>query len=661
MKTIDKEKAAFSIFCALLFFSIISGVLASTNLATTSIKQMILLAHSAIGIILIYFAVKYTIIHFRRTIGIRKVWASITGMLTLIVTAAYSSFSLYYLLPPTKALITLLHQKGYLLLITLTTIHYLTAISKNKIGKIKKTYTPSSLLQATKITTLVIFILTPIIFALNHFTPTADEAFTHVTDYNYNYGDNPFWPSQTTTPSQNFIAENYIGNSLKCASCHQEIYQQWQSSAHKHAADDPAYVTNINLLANNKGIEATRYCEGCHAPIALLSGRLTSGGKHGGISGTMGNSEGVSCLSCHNIQSVNNLNGVGSYNYTPHKPYLFEQAKSRALQKIHNWIVKASPSQHILDMGRPALRTAKHCSTCHTQFMDKELNNWGWVKMQDEYAAWSQSAYSGNNDQSYSNQKKTLCQDCHMPLEESSDPSANSDGLIRSHRFIGANTMLATINNDQIQLNKTIEFLRRNKLKVTIEKPHRKSAVQASETINESIRNPNEGPHYHYIGENIQFSIAVSNIGVGHNFPGGTADINEPWLEVKATDASGETVYHSGFIDSEGYVDPSAHKYVSRPVDRHGNEVWKHDLFNMIGNTYKNTIAAGSTDIVAYSFDIPTWAKSPLLITATLKYRKLNNKYAKWALKEKYTKLPIVDMSIDSISIPLKIENPVIQ
>lgn len=660
MNTIDKEKTAFGTFGTLILLSVVSGFILATDIAPTAVKQLLLLAHSAMGIIFIYYCIKYIKIHFKRTLGIRKIWASISGMLALIITAAYTAFSLHYLLPPAETHITFIHKKGYLLLITLIFIHYLVAMLKKKNGRTQKSYTPSIMTKSFQKTALVAGILVVTLLIIDQLT-VKHKTFITIDDYNYNYGENPFWPSQTTTPSQQFIAEKYIGNSQKCANCHQEIYQQWQSSAHKHAADDPTYVTNINLLAQNKGIEATRYCEGCHAPIALLSGKLTAGGKHGGITGTMGNNEGVSCLSCHNIQKVNNLNGVGSYHYTPHKPYIFSLTENSLLQKINQWAIKASPEQHIKDMGRPILRTAKHCSTCHTQFMDKELNNWGWVKMQDEYAAWSKSAFSGNNNQPFSNQSKVICQDCHMPLEKASDPSANTDGLIRSHRFLGANTMLATMNNDKVQLDKTIEFLRKNKLKVTIEKPHRKSAVQSTETINEGIRNPNEGPHYHYIGEEIEFAIAVANIGVGHNFPGGTADINEPWLEVKATDASGETIYHSGFVDPQGFVDPSAHKYVSRPVDRHGNEVWKHDLFNMIGNTYKNTIASGSTDIVKYSFNIPIWAKSPLLITATLKYRKLNNRYAKWALKEKYTELPVVDMSVDSISVPLKIETPVIQ
>ena len=58
-----------------------------------------------------------------------------------------------------------------------------------------------------------------------------------------------------------------------------------------------------------------------------------------------------------------------------------------------------------------------------------------------------------------------------------------------------------------------------------------------------------------------------------------------------------------------------------------------------------------------YSFNVPNWAKGPLVINATLKYRKLNERYARWALKEQYQPIPIIDVARDSLAIPLKIRS----
>jgi len=51
--------------------------------------------------------------------------------------------------------------------------------------------------------------------------------------------------------------------------------------------------------------------------------------------------------------------------------------------------------------------------------------------------------------------------------------------------------------------------------------------------------------------------------------------------------------------------------------------------------------------------------QSPLTITAVLKYRKFNQRYAKWALGDKYRELPIVDVARHSLLVPVREQPPV--
>ena len=39
------------------------------------------------------------------------------------------------------------------------------------------------------------------------------------------------------------------------------------------------YLKNVQLLIDQKGIAYSRHCEGCHNPIALISGVLTKASK----------------------------------------------------------------------------------------------------------------------------------------------------------------------------------------------------------------------------------------------------------------------------------------------------------------------------------------------------------------------------------------------
>jgi hypothetical protein len=404
---------------------------------------------------------------------------------------------------------------------------------------------------------------------------------------------------------------------------------------------------------------ATRYCEGCHAPIALLSGQLTEGGAHGGIPNTPAHIEGVSCLTCHGIDKIIHLRGVGSYRFTPPHDYLFANRSGVLSTKIHNLLIRIHPQEHRQNMARTVLASPQLCGTCHAQFMDKEVNGWGWVTMQDDYTAWLNSPYSRQKEQAFSHQEVTRCQDCHMPLVPGVDPSADTRGFVRSHRFPGANTAIPWLNRDKEQLQVVRDFLRAGKVRIDIDEPRKVEATRSGEYVERQARLETEAPYYFDLGKTARIKVSVINLLVGHHFPGGTIDINEAWIAFRVVDAQNQLVYESGHLLASGAVDPRAYIYRSIPVDRKGQHVWRHDLFNMIGNSYENTIPAGGTDITEYRFTIPYWIKSPLTASAVVRYRKLNIRYARWALQDDGIELPIVDMARDAITIPVRYKSEV--
>lgn len=660
-----KESSLLTLLLSLIVVCLLSGGYALLASHST-LAQVNVLLHVVAGVALTAAFVFYLAAHFKRALGIRKPAVVVTGFIATVIIAIYLYTGWILAISghtESGRQIGLWHAYGALALVAFILLHFLLhkflKYRTRRDNKSIKTYDASTLRHTGIAIGAYIFLVTAFTLGYNFFdAPLSVDPLTKT--YDYSYGPKPFWPSQTETSTGTFIHEKEIAGSEQCAACHQGIAKQWYSSIHRQAASDPTYVRNVTLLNSKKGIAATRYCEGCHAPIALLTGQLTPGGKHAGIAGTTAHIEGVGCLGCHGISDTVHLNGVASYVYTPPEPYLFGYSENSVLRGINQYITKISAEQHRVDMSAPVLSDPRHCATCHAQFMDKDMNGWGWVKMQDDYSAWLNSPYSQQHEQAFAAGDVTRCHDCHMPLVQSSDPSANADGMVRSHRFLAANTMAPFLSGDKEHLRKTQEFLQSNKMRVTIEKPNRPDAIQSSLNIQEDLRFHSETPYYYYLGEDITLEVVVSNVGVGHDFPGGTADINEPWIELLVKDAAGETVFHSGFINADGSLDSEAHAYVSKKVDRHGNLVWKHDLFNMTGEAYKNVIKAGQSDVAKYTFAVPAWVKGPLIATATLKYRKLNNRYARWALEEKYRDLPITDMARDSLVIDIYKEKKVL-
>lgn len=666
-KLLSQERQITPVTSAVILACALTGLITYFFNHHSVLLQWTVLFHLLTGVFCSLVLMPYFVVHFKRTLGFRRPSLIASGLLSLLlfVLFIYSGWHvLWFGQKENQSWIYWLHVLSSIVFIAILILHI--ALHIIRLPQKRKTRSepklpsiPSSTGKTVFVFNIVIFVF--IVFATQLYQANQNEYSSTpiVKDYQAAYGNHPFRPSQTETANHTFIDERQIANSAKCASCHQEVTQQWIASAHKEAASDQTYVTNINLLADKKGIAATRYCEGCHAPIALLTGQLSLGGKHGGIANTPANTEGIACMGCHGIVSLPHLKGVASYEFKAAEAYLFSNSENAWLTRIQNLLIRVKPHQHKRDLGNPLLKDPKICASCHSQFMDKSMNDWGWVKMQDEYTAWAKGPFSKHNNSQFSNNEVARCQDCHMPLVTANDPSANSNGKVRSHHFYGANTLLPALRGDKTHLDATIRFLQSNKMRVSIDKPKRKNTLQSTHSIDEAIRQYEEAPHYYYLGEKAEIQVIISNTGVGHDFPGGSIDINQAWVEFLVMDAAGDTVFSSGLVSDDNYVDPGAYFYRSLPVDRKGQLVWQHDLFNMIGESFKRVIKAGESDIISYSFPIPAWTKSPITISASLKYRKLNERYAKWALKDKYITIPIVNMGWDSLNIPIKIRKEV--
>lgn len=665
---LGREQRTITLTFALLICAAITGFSTYFVNGFSTWQQWSSLIHSANGIVLAFAIAPYIWHHFRRTLGYRRPLVTLSGLLAVsIVLGLMASGIKIALFGRTESSSWIYETHVYtafsflLLFFIHALLHTITFPEKRKKSGSRK-FASFDRVKVINLFSVSIFSFIIIMLGslLAKFTPSPFGSEPAAKNYTYQYGEHPFRPSQTETYHDNFIDPKEIYRSHNCATCHEEIATQWRSSAHKQAASDPTYVTNVSLLAKNMGIAATRYCEGCHAPGALLTGELSQGGEHGGIVDTPAHVEGVGCLGCHGISKITHLKGVASYEYTQPSRYLFTGYENPLANTLRNFLIESNPKMHRQEMGSEFQKQPQVCATCHTQFMDKDMNNWGWVKMQDEYSAWLDSHFSQQTNQVFSESSITRCQDCHMPLVKTNDPASDKNGMSRSHRFIGANTMLSFLAKDDKQFQLTKNFLQSGKMRISIEEPNRIDATQTLRALDENIRGFAEAPYYYYLGEEATIKTVVTNQGVGHNFPGGTIDINEAWVSFVVTDASNQIIYQSGFINKDNSVDEDAHFYRSQPIDKDGNLVWRHDLFNRVGEAYKRVVPAGKSDIVSFTFKIPAWAKGPLIIASTLKYRKLNDRYARWALKDKYEALPIIDMARDTLVIPIRIRRETI-
>ncbi|HTW81931.1 MAG TPA: tetratricopeptide repeat protein [Terracidiphilus sp.] len=443
--------------------------------------------------------------------------------------------------------------------------------------------------------------------------------------------DHPFWPSNATTDTGQFIDPKSFLSAKYCGHCHQEAYAEWRQSAHANSFKTPWYVKNVNLLINGQGIEFTRHCEGCHNPTALVSGALTKGSpidRHF-------DADGVTCTACHSIQKVDKR-GTGSY-VMAQPTVLLDEKGNPIYGEVPDKEILAHLDRHTAAVMKDFYKTSEFCGACHKAALPKMLNHYKWQRAIFLYDEWQQSSFSKQNPLPFYSKPNSTCQTCHMKPEEIKTKDYGEEpGKIASHRFLGANTVMAKYFNYDEQMQRTIAFLRDNVLNVDL------FAIERNGR--DVIAPVGSVPFDIAGGDDLIVDVVIQNKGIGHNLVPEQRDFYESWVEFEAKDASGKTIMHSGGIEPDGTLDKSAHSFTNRLVNERGKLNDLHQVWDTRVIAYNNTISSGRSQIVRYEFTVPKDEAGPITITAKVNYRRFNQHFINFAMGKHYDE-PVVEMA----------------
>jgi len=423
-------------------------------------------------------------------------------------------------------------------------------------------------------------------------------------DYSYPYGvDRPFSPSLARTVSGGAYDAESLAGSESCGTsgCHEQIAAEWSVSAHRWAAMDPAFQAIQTEMAKQNGPESTRYCGGCHDPISLFSGTKNIFAEN--LTALAGYREGVSCLTCHSIRKTD-LEGNANFVIAQPPRYLFEMKEGPAARWTRDFLIRAYPWEHVAALSKRLFKTPEYCAACHKQFIDKEVNNVGWVQLQNQFDNWRKSRWNHPDDP-----RRTIeCRECHMPLVASSDPASGdlldynrsaADERHRSHRFVGANQFipaLLKIPGADAQIELTRRWLRgEQEIPEIAEKWARGPAVGIELDI----------PGKASPGEVVPLKVVITSNKVGHDFPTGPLDIIQAWVELTVTDEKGATIFQTGSVDQRRFIEPGSFMFKAEPVDQYGNLIDRHNLWEMVGVRYRRSLFPGFSDTAEFAFKCP--------------------------------------------------------
>lgn len=423
-------------------------------------------------------------------------------------------------------------------------------------------------------------------------------------DYNYLYGsDRPFAPSLASTSTGGAFDARSLSGSKTCGSsgCHEEIRKEWQVSAHAWSAMDPAFQAVQGVMAKQNGPESTRYCGGCHDPISLFSGGKNIFNKE--LTNLAGYQEGISCIVCHAIKKTD-IKGNANYVVTQPERYMFELEEGKTARLLSDFLIRAYPAHHIESLQHRLFKSPEFCAACHKQFIDQEVNNVGWVQLQNQYDNWRKSRWNHPGDPS----KTIECRECHMPLTDSDDPASGDpldynrsagDRKHRSHRFLAANQFIPKLLNlpgadEQVSL--TEKWLQG---KITI--PEIADKWQSGPAVPVAL----DAPDVVRPGEQVRLVANIANNKVGHDFPTGPLDIIQAWVELTVKDQDGHMIYNSGTIDKRHFIEPGSFIFKAEAVDQYGNLIDRHNLWEMVGVRFRRALFPGFSDRAEFSFPCP--------------------------------------------------------
>lgn len=414
----------------------------------------------------------------------------------------------------------------------------------------------------------------------------------------------------------------------ECAKCHQTIYDEWRSSNHAYASISPMFhkfEQKINDLAPTIG----NFCVRCHAQVGTQLGEQREAPlwERSEIS-----REGITCITCHRVEEAyGKVNGerhiVPGEIYDPvygtsdgsglqaivdnSKAYNVKlNAKDGRGKPIHNKVITFSN-----------LSESEFCVSCHQVAV-----NLG-IKLE---VVWDQYRASPAKKDGVS------CQDCHMSdnpgvpsgFEEKASAviagkEFNPTRKHHNHAFAGPGYPIAhpgifPHNNEKrgVLKKRTIEDwlefdyiagwgtprferkVKKGEIDIDFPKAWDKASTRkaAAKMIKDNLAKLEEkrelrkqvmengskidGPFFDKepaAGKALKFAYKITNKNAGHNLPSGSLGAQpELWLNVALINPAGDTVWESGYVDSNGDM-----------ADLHSLDVLEgklpidHQLFNL--------------------------------------------------------------------------------
>jgi hypothetical protein len=451
---------------------------------------------------------------------------------------------------------------------------------------------------------------------------TATSVISINASYDYEQPDNnpsiyKFFPSLIKIKSEGDLNAGNFTDPDTCGGCHSEKIDLWEGSMHSNAFKDPVWQALWRQAFKDTDGKIGTECVSCHSPIGMVTKSLVTPDDIEKLDSL--SARGVQCDYCHSVDSTHYLETKS------HEPHNMAITLDPGDIKRGPW--NDSDSSFHKTTYSALHESAEFCGNCHNV-----LGARTGFPLAHTYDEWKQSVYA---------RAGIVCQNCHMASAEDAatvartlkpvlNPGQSSDigpdrPDVHDHWFVGGNAVVTGLLGS---------------------KKHAASAEQRLKSA--AIVTASAPPEIPADGL-VVLRVKVENTGTGHNLPTSLTELRQMWLDVSTTDASGNIIFHSGYLDKNGDLDSDAAIFNSYPVDENGNyafKPWKISHF-----AYNRTIPPKGFHIETYKFIVPSDTAGQLKIKAVLRYRSFPQSVANELLGDKAPVVPVIDMASTEIYI----------
>ena len=410
------------------------------------------------------------------------------------------------------------------------------------------------------------------------------------------------------------VDHSMFATSDQCIACHSNLTDAdgtdvsighvWRGSMMAHSARDPYWQASVRREVTDHPsaqAEIEDSCSTCHMPMARALAKAEGGlGKvfehlkaaERGDENAMLALDGVSCTTCHQIQSENfgeeasfNGNFVIRASVDPQifGPFEVDNGLRRIMQSASGFTPETSVH----------MQKSELCATCHTLFttsLDEQGREQSRFAEQTPYLEWRHSAYAESKS----------CQSCHMP-EASPAPISSVLGEPREnfsqHVFRGGNEFMLRVLDkyrDELLVKAPSSDLQRAAA-ATREHLQHSSARLKVQGINRE-----EG---HFVVD-----LEVANL-TGHKLPTAYPS-RRVWIHLAVHDANGSLLFESGAMRSDGSIEGNDNDADASSFEPH------YQVIDDPGQVqiYEPIIADGSGQVTTGLLSAVTYAKDNRLL-----------------------------------------------